>query len=67
MKAREKFEKEEAEDRKLVVEEAINALRERHDLEMCQAIDRYIMERKEASYALPDQGVVYSVSGGGEK
>ena len=25
------------------------------------------MEREEASYALPDQGVVYSVSGGGEK
>ena len=37
--ARAKFEAESAEDRKRVVEEAVSALRERHDSELREAID----------------------------
>ena len=64
--ARAKFEAESAEDRKRVVEEAVSAVRERHDSELRKAIDRSMAEEEEAAAARPDRGAAYSGSGGGE-
>ena len=61
-----KFDTEAVEDRKQVVEEAVNSLRERHDLELCKAVDRSIAEKEEAAAACPERGAAYSGSGGGE-
>ena len=67
MEARAKFKAESAEDRKRVVGEAVSDLRERHDSELLEVVDRYIAEKEEASAARPDRGAAYSGSGGGEK
>ena len=65
--ARENFKAEAAEDMKRFVEEVVITLRERHDLELQEEVDRSIAENNESATARPDQGAAYSGSGRGNK
>ena len=54
LEARSKFEAEAAEGRKRVIKEAVSALKERHNSKLRKAVNRYIVENKDAAAARPD-------------
>ena len=54
LEVRAKFEAEAAEGRKRVIKEAVSALKERHNSKLRKAVNRYIVENKDAAAARPD-------------